>query len=104
MAKREHDYHNVAQVRALRALLILAGHELEGLTPTQFAKALGITPSLATRDLWNLQHAGFAEQLANGNFRLGPKPVQIALAFQRGLSDIQTRVAEISNRYTREPK
>ncbi|MCH2092702.1 MAG: hypothetical protein MK141_14155 [Pseudoxanthomonas sp.] len=104
MADRKHDYHNTAQERALKALLILSGHELEGLTPTQFANALGIKPALATRDLWNLQHAGFAEQLANGKWRLGPKPVQIALAFQRGLSDINARVNDITNRFTREPK
>lgn len=100
----KHAYQNDAQQRALRALLVLAGHELEGLSPSQFAKALQITASLATRDLWNLQATGFAEQLANGNWRLAPKPVQIALAYQRGLADIQARVDEINNRFTREPK
>lgn len=101
---KTHQYHNVAQERALRALLILAGHEVDGLPPSAIAKALKASPSIVTRDLWNLQHAGFAEQLANGQWRLGPKPVQIAIAFNRGLAEIQAKAAEITNRYTREPK
>jgi DNA-binding IclR family transcriptional regulator len=97
-------YHNVAQERAMRALLILAGHEAQGLAPVQLAKALQISQSLVTRDLWNLQHAGCAERLENGNWRLGPKVVQIALAFQRGLADLKRTAEEIEQRFTREPK
>lgn len=98
------DYTNNAQQRILAAVVILAGHEAEGLAPSQLATGLRTTPSNVTRDLANLKEAGFAEQLANGNWRLGPKPVQIALAFQRGLADLKARHDEITNRYTREPK
>ena len=97
-------YDSPAQQRILRALLVLAGNEFQGLAPGEFAKALGVTPSTATRDLHNLHEAGFAEQIQEtGRWRLGPKPVQIAVAFSTHLSRAEQRLREITNRYTREP-
>lgn len=97
-------YDSPAQQRILRALLVLAGNEFQGLAPGELAKALGVNPSTATRDLHNLREAGFAEQIQEtGRWRLGPKPVQIALAFSNHLQRAQQRLHEISNRYTREP-
>lgn len=104
MTKKKHTYHNVAQERALLGVLALAGHEAEGLSPSVFARQLNITPSVATRDLWNLCNAGFAEQLESGNYRLTPKPVQVALAFQRSLAALKERHDEITHRYTRKPR
>lgn len=98
------SYTNAAQQRILAAVVALAGHEADGLAPSQLAQALRTTPSNITRDLANLREAGFAEQLASGNWRLGPKQVQIALSFQRGLADLKARHDEITNRFTREPK
>lgn len=98
------DYDNAAQQRILRALLVLSGNEFQGLAPGEVAKALGVGPSTATRDLHNLREAGFAEQIQEtGRWRLGPKPVQIALAFSNQLQRAEQRLQEISNRYTREP-
>ena len=57
-----------------------------------------------TRDLWNLENAGVAEQLEGGGWRLGPKLVQVALAFHRGLDALKRSVDEIEQRYTRSPK
>lgn len=102
--ERKSPYQNRAQIRVLQAQIVLSGHEAEGISPSAFARALGISQSLATRDLWNLSEAGFAEQLENGNWRLGPKAVQIAIAFQRGLTRLQELHSELTNRYTKEPR
>lgn len=97
------DYDSPAQQRILRALVVLAGNEFQGLAPGELAKALGVNPSTATRDLHNLREAGFAEQIQETNrWRLGPKPVQIALAFSTALSRARSRLDEITNRYSRE--
>jgi DNA-binding IclR family transcriptional regulator len=97
-------YDSPAQQRILRALLVLAGNEFMGVAPGELASSLGVPPSTATRDLHNLRAAGFAEQIQEtGRWRLGPKPVQIALAFTNHLQRAESRLREISNRYTREP-
>lgn len=99
----KHAYDSPAQQRILRALTILAGHEFTGVTPTDYAKALQVTQSTATRDLHNLHAVGFAEEIpGTGRWRLGPRPVQIALAFSSSLQAAEARLGEIKNRYTRE--
>lgn len=98
------DYDSPAQQRILRALLVLAGNEFQGVAPGELAKAMNTTPSTATRDLHNLREAGFAEQIQEtGRWRLGPKLVQVSLAFSNELMRAETRLAEIRNRYTRAP-
>ena len=97
-------YINGAQQRLLKAIVVLAGNEFSGLAPSDLAKALSTSPSNITRDLANLKEAGLAEQLPeNGRWRLGPKLVQIALAFSDHLSRSQGRMADLQNRYTRQP-
>ena len=98
------EYDSPAQQRILRALLVLAGNEFQGVAPNEYAKALDVAPGTATRDLHNLREAGFAEQIQEtGRWRLAPKPVQIALAFSNALQRAESRLGEIKNRYTREP-
>lgn len=98
------DYTNEAQQRILRTLVLLAGNEFLGLAPSQIAKSIGTNPSNVTRDLANLKTAGLAEEMDGlGTWRLGPKVVQIALAFSEQSSRMGERVAEIQNRYTRLP-
>jgi DNA-binding IclR family transcriptional regulator len=97
-------YTNAAQQRVLAATLVLAGHEAVGLAPSQLAKALRTSASNVTRDLANLVTAGIAEKLESGNYRLGPRLVQVAIAHQRGLADIKARVEEIEQRYSRHPR
>lgn len=98
------QYTNAAQQRVLAATVVLAGHEAMGLAPSQLAKALRTSASNVTRDLANLITAGFVERLDTGNYRLGPRLVQIATAHQRGLADIKARVDEIEQRYSRTPR
>lgn len=97
------DYINAAQQRLLKAVLLLAGNELNGLAPSDLAKALDTNPSNVTRDLANLKEAGLAEQLPEtGRWRLGPKVVQIAVDFFTNLERSQSRVDEIKQRFTRQ--
>lgn len=98
------QYTNAAQQRVLAATVVLAGNEAMGVAPSQLAKALRTSASNITRDLANLVTAGFVEKLDSGNYRLGPRLVQIAIAHQRGLADIKARVDEIEQRYSRNPR
>lgn len=98
------DYINAAQQRLLRVIVLLAGNEFGGLAPSDLAKALDTNPSNITRDLANLKEAGLAEQLSDtGRWRLGPKVVQIAVAFSEHIARTSDRMAEIKQRYTRQP-
>lgn len=97
-------YRNEAQLRLCRAIALLAGNEFDGVAPSELAKALKTNPANITRDLANLVEAGFAEQMPDsGRYRLGPKLIQIALAFQRHVARVSSRLAELEQRYTREP-
>lgn len=93
-----------SQQRILRVLMALAGNEFHGLAPSEIAKGLQILPSTVTRDIQNLLAAGFAEKIEDtGRWRLGPKLVQVALAFSTELQRARSQVDGITNRYTREP-
>jgi DNA-binding IclR family transcriptional regulator len=97
-------YINAAQQRLLKAIVLLAGNEFSGLAPSDLAKALNTNPSNVTRDLANLREAGLAEQLpGTGRWRLGPKLVQIALAFSDHMNRATARIDEMQQRYTRQP-
>lgn len=97
-------YRNEAQQRLCRVIVLLAGNEFDGLEPGAIAKALDTNPSNVTRDLANLKEAGLAEPVADtGRWRLGPKVIQIALAFTRHLDRARSRLEEIGQRYTRQP-
>ena len=62
-------------------------------------------PDLAdqvTRDLSNLKHFGWAEQIATtGRWRLGPQVVQIATRHMTAIERASKKLAEVSNRYSR---
>lgn len=67
------------------------------------AKALDTHPSNMTRDLYNLQEAGFAERIGDSDlWRLSPKFVQIAVSFFNQMDSAQSRIDEVKQRYTRD--
>jgi len=103
MAVRE--YNNKTQERGYQVLLLLAGHELEGVTPGDLAKAVKTLPSNITNDLRVLQKAGLAEPLPHdpNKWRLGPRLVQIANAHKAHMEEFSRRFAEVSQRYSRLP-
>ncbi len=100
---RKTSYDSPAAQRILAMVMVLAGNEFNGLLPSDIAKALKCGASTVTRDLHNLQAAGFAEQIPEtGRWRLGPKVVQIAVSFSTALNRAETRLREVTQRFTRE--
>ena len=95
-------YINAAQQRVLKMLQRLAGHEIEGLAPSELATALRTSASNVTRDLANLREAGLAERLENDRWRLTPRVVQISLAAATAFSRAQDRLNEVRQRFTRD--
>lgn len=90
-------------LRVLQIIPILAGHEFIGKTPGEIAKATGSSPSQVGHYLVTLEAAGFAERVPDtGNWRLGPALPRIGLAFMRHLSAQEQKLAEITNRFTRD--
>ena len=97
-----HPYHNGSQQRALQVLLVLFGHEIDGLSPSQIAKAVQASPSAITRDIHNLIEAGVAERLPhNDNVRISPLMGRKAMQVLATLDTAQRRVDEVRNRFTR---
>jgi len=97
------SYTNAAQQRILAVLLALAGNEFAGVLPSELAQALDTTAANMTRDLDNLRTAGLAERLETGRWRLGPKLIQVALAFSTHVARMSDRLNELQQRYTRLP-
>ena len=100
----EKTYDNASQERGYAVLLTLAGQEITGLAPSEIADAVKASRSRITCDLRVLQKMGLAEPiLETGRWRLGPKVVQIALAFTDSITRSRRKLDEISQRYTRQP-
>lgn len=100
----ERTYRNAAQERGYQVLLTLAGNEFMGLSPSEIAKAVGTSNDNITRDLRVLQASGLAEPiLETGRWRLGPKLIQISLAFSDHMSRHQRKLDDLNQRYTRQP-
>lgn len=98
----ETKYVSEQQQRLLKLILALAGNEIEGLAPGEIAKLVGCAPSQVTRDLANLKHAAWAEQITTtSRWRLGPMPVQIATRHATALDRASRKLADVSNRYSR---
>lgn len=93
-------YTSAQQQRLLGLIQALAGHEVNGLAPSQIAAATRCFASQVTRDLDNLRSAGFAEEIRDlGRWRLGPVFVQIALAHTAGIERAKRRLEEIEARF-----
>ncbi len=93
-------YISDAQQRILGLVMALAGNEIDGLAPGDIAKLQQCSPSQVTRDLANLKHAGWAEQIqATGRWRLGPTPARIGVRHMVLLDRAERRLAEIRSRF-----
>jgi len=97
-------YINAAQQRILQMLQRLAGHEIEGIAPSELATALRTNASNVTRDLANLKEAGLAEKLETERWRLTPRIVQISLAASTAFARAQDRLDEAKQRFSTEPR
>ncbi len=102
MSSAADKYTCAPQQRILKLLIVLAGHEITGLSPSDIATALSCSASVTTRDLANLKQAGMAEQVPDtGRWRLAPKVVQIAVRHQVALDRARSRLDETTQRYSR---
>lgn len=97
------DYTHEGQQRILKLVMLLAGHEIHGLAPSQIARDQGCSASMVTRDLDNLRTAGFAEVVPETKgWRLAPMVVQITARHLAALDRAEQRTSEIRNRYSRD--
>lgn len=99
---RQTDYTNEAQQRLLQIIDLLAGHEVLGLPPSEIARAVGCGAATVTRDMANLQHAGWAERTPKGErWRLSPHPIQISVRCAAGWDEAKKDLQDIAQRYGR---
>lgn len=91
--------------RALRIVLALAGHTFEGVRLKAIAATVEQSSPTTLRDLQGLESEGWVERVpgAEDRWRLSPRPVQIAYAHQAEMARLEQRMADMRNRYTRDP-
>lgn len=91
--------------RSVSALRALAGHTIDGRRLADLARDVGASPSTLLRTLTALETLGWVErvQARQDHWRLGPQPVQIALAHQAELTRAEAALASVRNRYSRVP-
>ena len=95
-------YTNEGQQRILRLINVLAGHEITGIAPAEIARQMDVKAPVVTRDLANLQEAGYAEHVADtGRWRLSPQIVQISIRHGMALAQAESRLNEIRDRFSR---
>ena len=85
--------------KVLDVLNVLLGHFAHGLTPTELAKATGLSASNITRYVATLEAAGFAERIPEtGRIRPSVRLAQHAVGILRSLDAAKQRVDEIVHR------
>ena len=93
-----------AQLRLLKVIEALSGHEVFGIRLKEVAQAVKASDPTVLRDLQTLEAGGWAKQDADGKWRLGQKPVQISNAFFASLDRAKQQISETELNYTRTPK
>lgn len=101
----EDKYTSEQVQRVLRVLLALASNEFRGLLLKEVATAAECSNDNALRALENLRTAGLAERSVHDDKRwqLGPRLVQISIAFDTALQKAQRELDERRARFTRIP-
>lgn len=94
-----------SHARLIHMILSMAGHEIHGVRNSELADALGVSRPTITRDLSSLTELGIVEQIPGikDRWRLGPKMIQISRAHAEGMARIKASIAEIDQRYSRNP-
>lgn len=99
MAKHESFKKCMAIIWALK------GHELHGLSPSEIARACGISNSDVTNLRKTMMEEGYVEQVRGieGRYRLAPKLIQVAYAHMDGIKRARLEIDENEQRCTRLP-
>lgn len=97
-------YRNDAQQRLLKVITVLFGHVVNGLPPGAIAREVDCSAAVMTRDLANLSLAGLVEKdEASGCWRLTPRLPQQCFKVLAEIERADRRLAEVKNRFTRNP-
>lgn len=98
MAENIHD-------RVCQIIFAMAGNEVHGVRNSELSDALSVSRPTITRDLAALQKIGVVEEIPGlqGRWRLGPKLIQISRAHTEGMARVKSSVAEIEQRFSRNP-
>ena len=92
---------NQAAIKVLSVLNVLMGHFAHGLTPTDLAKATGLSASNITNYVATLEEAGFAERIPEtGRIRPSSRFAQHAVGILQSLDSARRRIDEMTNRLT----
>lgn len=92
---------NQSAIKVLSVLNVLMGHFAHGLTPTELAKATGLSASNITNYVATLEEAGFAERIPEtGRIRPSSRHAQYAVGILQSLDSARRRIDEITNRLT----
>ena len=87
--------------KVLTVLDVLLGHFVDGMTPTDLAKATGLTPSNITNYVATLEKAGFAERIPEtGRIRPSVRLAQQAVSILQNLDAAKNRLDELASRLT----
>ena len=87
--------------KVLAVLNVLLGHFAHGLTPTDLAKATGLSPSNITNYVATLEEAGYAERIPEtGRIRPSVRLAQQAVGILRNLESAKGRLDELTSRLT----
>lgn len=91
--------------RVCQLILSMAGHEVMGVRNSELADALQTSRPTITRDLAALEKIGIVEEIPNmpGRWRLGPKIIQVSRAHAESMTRVRANIAEIEQRFSRNP-
>lgn len=97
-------YKNEAQQRIFKVVFVLFGHVVNGLPPSAIAREVGCSNAVMTRDLANLNIAGLVDKdETSGYYRLTQRLPQQCFKVLAEIERADRRLAEVKNRFTRNP-
>lgn len=95
-------YRSASAQRLLQVIECLVGNELQGLRPGELAKAVGCAPAMMTRDLANLEIAGWVQKIDSTNaWRLTPRVAAFSRTVSENLRRARIQLDETELRYSR---
>ncbi len=101
MSEINKSYLSEQVQRTLKVITIMAGNEVNGISPGEIAKIAETSASNITRVLANLQHNGFAEALPSDDkrFRLAAPLVQLANTVSMNFRQHQQQIQQEAHNY-----
>lgn len=90
-----------AQLRLLKVIEALTGHEVFGIRLKELSAAVNASDPTVLRDLQTLAAGGWAKQDETGKWRLGTKPVQLYTTVFSGIDRAKRQISETEHNYTR---